>query len=48
MIFCYLQIFIESGYFYWGRKPLFKIFKKFFGRLFLKFGSMAYVIAKKK
>lgn len=38
---------IESGCFYWGRRPLFKIFKKLFRRAFLKFGSMAYVIAKR-
>jgi len=39
---------LESGYFYWGRKPLFKIFKKVFGRIFLKFGSMVYIVARKE
>ena len=41
------SLIIETGYFYWGRRLFFKIFKKSLGRTFLKFGSMAYVIAKR-
>ncbi|UCG54789.1 MAG: class I SAM-dependent methyltransferase [Dehalococcoidia bacterium] len=42
------SLIIETGYFYWGRRPFFKTFKNLLGGVFLKFGSMVYVIAKRK
>jgi len=38
---------IQIGYFYWGKKPLNRIFKKYFERILKRFGSMAYVLAEK-
>jgi len=38
---------IQTGYFYWGRKPLNRIFEKCLERILNRFGSTGYVVAEK-